>query len=50
MFEVEAPAYPWHAGTFGRRRKTVEELLDGHEFTELFDRAHPGQLAAREAR
>ena len=30
-----------------RRRKTRQELIDGHEFIELHDRAFPGKLAGR---
>ena len=34
-----------HAGHPHRRPKTIAELIAGHEFIELYDRANPGRLA-----
>jgi hypothetical protein len=39
-----------HAGKPARRRKTVVELIEGHETIELFDRLHPGKLMRRRDR
>ena len=38
-------AHPYHVGHPNRRRKTPAELIAGHEFIELYDRANPGRLA-----
>jgi len=42
-----APSGHYHADSSVRRRKTREELIEGHETVKLFDRAHPDQLAGR---
>jgi hypothetical protein len=36
-----------HADYPHRRRKTRDELIEGREFFELYDRAHNGRLTKR---
>ena len=46
LFRNEAAGH-YYADAPVRRRKTRQELIDGCEFAELYDRDHPGKLAAR---
>jgi hypothetical protein len=41
----QVPRY--HVDSVWRRPKSLEELRDGLELTELYDRRHPGRLAGR---